>query len=145
MNVEKTKILIVDDDPFMREIMAALLEGEGYAVALAENGAEAFSEFGAEPGIGLVISDMNMPDMNGLQLTKKIRDRGSDVPVIILTGDAELIHDVDALKAGACTVLVKDENIQETIGFFTARALGKYKLEKQRTAPGTTLKRGLNG
>lgn len=132
---EKRKILIVDDDPFMQEILAALLEGEGYAVALAENGAGAFNAFCADPGLGLVITDMNMPDMTGLELIKKIRGRGSDVPAIILTGDVEMLHDVDAQSDGACDILVKDETIQEAIGPFVAGALEKYELKKRKTPP----------
>lgn len=130
MAAEKTKVLIVDDDPFMQEILAALLEGEGYAVALAENGAKAFGAFCADPGLGLVITDMNMPDMTGLELIRKIRGRGSDLPAIILTGDAQLLHDVDALNDGTCDILVKDETVQETIGAFVAKVLERYALEK---------------
>ncbi len=132
MAAEKAKILIVDDDPFMQEILAAILEGEGYGIALAENGAGAFNAFCADPGLGLVITDMNMPDMTGLELIKKIRGRGSDLPAIILTGDDDRLHDVDALNDGACDIVVKDETTQETIGSFVAKALERYGLEKQK-------------
>ncbi len=125
MSAEKTKILIVDDDPFMQEILAAILEGEGYAVAMAEDGGGAFSEFCADPHIGLVLTDMNMPDMNGLELIRKIRGQGREVPAIILTGDADMLKDQEALKMSACDILVKDENVQETLASFVAGVLEK--------------------
>ncbi len=140
MVVEKTRALIVDDDPFMRELLTAILEGEGYAVDSAEDGAKAFSAFCADPGIGLVISDMNMPDMNGLELIKQIRGRGSDVPAIILTGDAEMPYIMDALNDGACEILIKDENLQDTLGFFVTSVMKKYKQREQKTHQGAALK-----
>ena len=128
----KTKVLVVDDDPFILEMVTAILEGETYTVAIAENGAEAFTKFCEDPGIGLVVSDMNMPDMNGLALIEKIRNQGSDVPAIILTGDDDLSIS-DTVRDGACDVLVKDENIQETIGPRVDMVLKKYELKKRST------------
>lgn len=127
----KTKVLIVDDDPFILEMVAALLEGEEYSVDTAGNGAEAFTKFCADNGIGILVTDMNMPDMSGLELVGKIRDRGSHVPVIILTGDGDLSIDAAILREKACDILVKDENIQETIGPRIDRALKKYHLKKE--------------
>lgn len=122
----RIKALIVDDDPFIREMVTAILEGEGYEVETAENGGEAFTKFCADSGIGIVVSDMNMPGISGLELIRKIRDQGSDVPAIILSGDEGL-----SLAAGDFDVLVKDENIQETIGPRVGLTLSNYRRKKE--------------
>ena len=121
------KILIVDDDPFMCELLAAILEEEGYTVSSAEDGTSAFSAFCADAHLGLLISDMNMPDFSGLELLQKIRARGSKIPAIILSGDEDLAHNPALIKAN-CEILVKDENVQENIGAFVAAVLHKHQL-----------------
>lgn len=128
---EKIKILVADDDAFIRDVLAAILEGGGYAVATAENGTEAFAQYTADPGIGLVISDMNMPGLSGMEVIAKLRGMGSDVPVIILTGNSEVSTAIQALNSGASDYLLKDENIQDTVSFSVSRVLEKHSLKKQ--------------
>jgi CheY-like chemotaxis protein len=117
---EKIKILIVDDDPFIREVLTAVLE-EDYAVVTAENGTEAFDAFNADSGIRLIISDLNMPEIGGRELIKKIRETGSDVPVVILTGNDELRSE----DGGADDYLLKDENLQGSVVPSVERVLEK--------------------
>ncbi|MEK7373782.1 MAG: SpoIIE family protein phosphatase [Thermodesulfobacteriota bacterium] len=128
---EKIKVLVVDDDSFIRDVLAAILQAEDYAVDTAEDGVEAFAKYTADPGIGLVISDMNMPQMGGMELLNKLRDMGGDVPVIILTGNNEISVAINALKRGANDYLLKDENIQETVSISVSRVLEKHELKKQ--------------
>lgn len=106
------RILIVDDDPFVGEMMAMVLQSCDYEVETAENGVEALDKFDALGDVALVISDMNMPLMGGLELFGQLRKRERRVPFILLTGDeaAEGIAD-----SGVDLYLVKDENIQETL------------------------------
>ncbi len=105
------KVLVVDDDPFMRDVLVAVLEGAGYAAVTAESGTQALDAFRSDGSIGLVISDMHMPEMSGAELMRKIRGAGSDVPVIILTGD----EDLPAVNREADDYLLKDEHVQDTI------------------------------
>ena len=128
---EKTKVLVVDDDSFIRDVLADILQTEDYAVDTAEDGVEAFAKCTADPGIGLVISDMNMPHMGGMELLGKLRDRGDDVPVIILTGNNEISVAISALNRGANDYLLKDENIQETVSISVSMVLEKHELKKQ--------------
>lgn len=118
---EKIKVLIADDDPFIRDVLTAVLEGDNYAVVSAENGAEAFDAFNADNGIGLIISDLNMPEMSGRELIKKIRETGRDVPIVILTGNDELYSD----DGGADDYLLKDENLQDSVVPSVEKVLGK--------------------
>ncbi len=112
-------------------MIAMILQEEGYAVETAEHGAEALQMFNAERSIGLIVSDMNMPEMDGLGLIKAIRDAGADVPIIILTGNSEVTTAIQALKTGASDYILKDENIQDTIGIAVEKALEKHFLRKQ--------------
>lgn len=130
MTSEKTKVLVVDDDSFIREVLADILQAEDYPVDTAADGAEALAKYIADPGIGLVISDMNMPQMGGMELLSELRDK-SDVPVIILTGNNEISVAINALNRGANDYLLKDENIQETVSISVTRVLEKYELKKQ--------------
>lgn len=121
----QTKILVVDDDPFIREVLAAILEEEGYGLDTAEDGVEALEKFSADPAVGLIVSDMNMPRMGGLELIGKIRESGRGVPVILLTGASDTADGGAAIGGGASDYLLKDENIQDVISATVARVLGK--------------------
>ena len=130
MDGEKCRILIVDDDPFVAEMLSMILDGDGYGVETAGNGREALEIYAARPDIGLIISDMNMPVMNGLELIREVRGRSEDTPIIILTGNNEISVAIQALKNGASDYLLKDENILETISISVERVLEKQRLER---------------
>ncbi len=131
MGPENTTILVVDDDSFVREMLSMILETGGYAVATAENGSAAFQQCTGEQRADLIISDMNMPEMNGLELIRKLRENNIDTPLIILTGNNEISVAVEALNSGATDYLLKDENIQDTVTLSVEKSLEKYRLKKQ--------------
>lgn len=80
-------ILIVEDEPPVRELLARTLRGEGYEVLEARNGAEAVAQFRARPGeIALVITDMRLPYMSGEDLVAWLRQRGEPVKLICISG-----------------------------------------------------------
>lgn len=106
-------ILVVDDDAFTAELTGLVLESSGYTTVMAEGGIDALEKIAADPTVRIVVSDMNMPFINGLQLFAELRERGFDQPFVLLTGEdaapIRLAHpDMDA-------VLTKDENLQEAL------------------------------
>ena len=105
------KILLVDDDPIMREIATANLHDAGYRVMTAENGAEALEQLKSWPA-ALVISDLDMPVMNGFELTKSIRKSPSlsATPVIVITASDQAQAVDAAFAAGATSFLSKPIN-----------------------------------
>lgn len=116
MGEEGITVLVVDDDPFVREILEFVLQSAGYGVKTAEGGTEALRQcLAPEEGIDVVVSDMNMPGMNGLELTRELRRNGREVPIIVLTGETELKAAAEAVQSGANGYLVKDENVQDAI------------------------------
>ena len=131
MGPESTTILVVDDDSFVREMLSMILETSGYAVATAENGLSAFRQCMEGERADLIISDMNMPEMNGIELIRKLRENSVDTPLIMLTGTNEISVAVEALNSGATDYLLKDENIQDTVILSVEKSLEKYRLKKQ--------------
>lgn len=131
MSDRATKILVVDDDPFVREMLTSILEASGYVVVTAENGREAVESYIADPGIDLIVSDVNMPEMDGIQLIKELRKKSLDVPIIMVTSVSSISVAVDALSSGAIDYVLKDEGIQETINITVKRALDKHQLKQQ--------------
>ncbi|MBU0664767.1 MAG: response regulator [Proteobacteria bacterium] len=107
------RVLVVDDDPFSREMTVAVLEDLGYNCQLAENGVEAMEILAGEGGCDLVISDMNMPLISGIDLFRELRNQGSSLPFILLTGDDPEGLLAEEPKLDAC--LFKDFSLEESL------------------------------
>ena len=133
MSLNNIRALIVDDDPFVSEMLAEILQSEGCAVETAGDGGEAYDKFHADPDFTIVISDMNMPRMNGMQLVRKLRDEKVDVPIVILTGNNEISAAIEAIKNGASDYILKDENIQETVVPSVKKVLEEHRLRQRKT------------
>lgn len=104
--MEMNQILIVDDDPNIREVLSVLLASEGYAVIEAEDGSMALEKLKAEKGIDLVILDIMMPGMSGIEVCEEIRNL-SLVPVLFLTAKSQEQDKVSAYTGGGDDYLVK--------------------------------------
>ena len=131
MSIPATKILVVDDDIFVLEMLSSILEASGYSTVTAENGLQALEKSIADPTISLIVSDVNMPEMDGIQLIKELRKQGLDVPIIMVTSVSSISVAVDALSSGAIDYVLKDEGIEETINITVKRALEKHQLKLQ--------------
>jgi CheY-like chemotaxis protein len=123
MYEEQPGILVVDDDAFVAEMLVILLEEEGYAVESAGDGKEALAMFLLNPGTDLVLSDMNMPGMDGLELTREIRKVNSEVPILLLTARDDESFTREARESGVRKCLVKDENLMDEIAEIVAQVL----------------------
>jgi diguanylate cyclase (GGDEF)-like protein len=106
------KILIVEDDRFFREMFSDLLKVEGYKVDVACCGAEAFEKM-SENQYGLVVTDLIMPDISGMEILSRVRENDPSVDVIMVTGNADLESAIFALKHGARDYLIKPVNPDE--------------------------------
>src|SRR3989338_60037 len=100
------KILIVDDEKAMLEILSILLKRSGNEVVEAENGKLA-CEFIENGKFDLIITDISMPELDGLGLLKKLKNSKSKIPVILMTGISNLLETIDAYKLGASVFLSK--------------------------------------
>ncbi|HZR93383.1 MAG TPA: response regulator transcription factor [Gaiellaceae bacterium] len=109
-----TRVLVVDDEPAVREALRRALTLEGYEVELAGDGAEALRSIAvSEPDV--VVLDVLMPEVDGLAACRRLRDSGSRVPVLMLTARAGVGDRVDGLDAGADDYLVKPFALEELL------------------------------
>jgi len=102
----KASILIVEDDRAASTYIRLLLEGEGYTVRTTSNGVEALVAL-EEESFDLMLSDVNMPEMDGLELTSHVQQRWHGLPVIVITADNDVSDVVEAMQLGAINYLVK--------------------------------------
>jgi DNA-binding NtrC family response regulator len=100
-------VLVVDDDPTQRRLVQAVLEREGFAVVHAESGDEALKRLHGGGGADLVLLDMVMPGMSGLETLAELRKGGDATPVIVLTASGGIEMVVKAMQAGAQDFFVK--------------------------------------
>lgn len=105
-------ILIVDDEKSMREFLKILLVKEGYKVFTAQDGDQALELIQKSP-VDLVVSDIRMPGISGLELLARIKDHDEDVPVIMITAFASPNDAVQAMKSGAYDYISKPFNVDE--------------------------------
>ncbi|MDX9815663.1 MAG: sigma-54 dependent transcriptional regulator [Smithellaceae bacterium] len=106
------KILIVDDELNMRLVLTAMLKKEGYEIASAADGSEALSILKSGP-IDAVITDLKMPNVNGMELLNHMNDKHPAIPVIIITAHGTVATAVEALKKGALDYITKPFDLDE--------------------------------
>ena len=113
-SVPSSKVLVVDDDRAVRESLRRSLEFNGYDVHLAGDGAEALAGIGAiAPDV--VVMDVMMPRLDGLETTRALRAAGNDVPILVLTARDAIGERVEGLDAGADDYLTKPFALQELL------------------------------
>ena len=102
----QARILVVDDERSMRELLAIVLRREGYEVVLAEHGRAAIDLLEREP-VDLLISDIKMPDMTGVDVLRAAKKSDQDLLAIMITAFASTETAVEAMRLGACDYLIK--------------------------------------
>jgi two-component system response regulator MtrA len=107
------RILLVEDDPSIREITAIGLRAAGFTVETADDGAAGLERFGAEP-FDLVLLDVMLPRLDGLEVSRAIR-RTSTIPIVMLTARADTIDVVVGLEAGADDYVKKPFEVPELV------------------------------
>src|SRR4029077_18589383 len=110
----QTRVLVVDDDSSARIAMQRLLAARGYAVELAADGNEALERI-AELPPDIVVTDLDMPNMNGMQLLAALHEQQRGLPVIVVTSAAEVRSAVDAMRAGAIDYILKPVEFDELL------------------------------
>jgi two-component system response regulator MprA len=111
---DKPHVLVVDDDKAVRESLRRSLEFNGYVVALAGDGAEALAGI-ANHDPDVVVMDVMMPRLDGIEATKALRAAGNDVPILVLTARDAVGDRVDGLDAGADDYLTKPFALEELL------------------------------
>jgi two-component system response regulator PrrA len=107
-------VLVVDDDPGIRQALERALRLEGFTVAEAENGEAALAALSTQAPAAIVL-DVTMPGIDGVEVTRRVRGRGDDVPILILSARDGVEDRVAGLAAGADDYLVKPFAMEELI------------------------------
>jgi putative two-component system response regulator len=135
----ESRILIVDDEVKISSIMAQTLAKEGYSCVTASNGREALNYF-LKDTVSLIITDINMPEMNGMELLKNVKTVNPNMMVIIMTAYPEIDMAVEAIHLGAYDFILKPADLDLVI-LSVKNALEKKRLEEEIEADHKNLER----
>jgi len=119
-----SNILIVDDEQSYRQLLSLVFEGDGHTIRTAANGLEALTLLQAEPA-DVVISDVKMPDMDGIEMLRSIRETLPDLGIVFMTAFASVEAAREAFKLGA------DDFIQKPFDVEELKLIVKKTIEKQ--------------
>lgn len=123
------KVLVIDDEPILRESLDVALTGLGHEVFTARTGEEGLDLFEKETP-DLILLDHWLPGMNGDEVLRKIRERDSEIPVIVMTAQGSIEMAVSSMKMGAFDFLVKPFNLDQ-IEALVQKALDRIRLRKE--------------
>jgi putative nucleotidyltransferase with HDIG domain len=123
------KILIVDDEEMIRDLCYHILSAEGYQVSVAQNGSEAL-ELLARNDMDLLITDIKMPSMDGLELFERVKQRNQDIVSIFITGHGTLDTAIESLMRGVDGFVLKPFT-QEELLVAVERAVTRSRLQKE--------------
>jgi DNA-binding NtrC family response regulator len=128
MDEHVSSILVVDDEEEFRNILSHILEREGFKVVTARDGEQALQKICLDPP-DAVLLDVCMPGLNGMEVLKKIKEIGDDLPVVLVTAYTDIHQAVTAMKEGAYDYLAKPFDNHEVV-WITRRALAANQLKK---------------
>jgi DNA-binding NtrC family response regulator len=126
--MRRKNVLIVDDDPDVLSMLERLLQKLDYIPYVAPNGQKALQIID-EDKIDVIVSDLVMPEMDGIELLKRVKSRNDDIPFVMITGHPTIETAVEAIKKGAYDYLTKPFQVEE-VQIKIDRALEKTGLSK---------------
>jgi two-component system KDP operon response regulator KdpE len=126
------QVLIVDDEPAILRFLRTSLSAQGYQTIEAETGAQALTML-ARSRVDVVVLDLGLPDLDGLEVLKRLRESGSSVPVIVLSSRADEPGKVKALDLGADDYVTKPFGMDELLA--RLRAALRHRLQQQGEKP----------
>ncbi|HEY2291300.1 MAG TPA: sigma-54 dependent transcriptional regulator [Thermoanaerobaculia bacterium] len=125
----RAAVLVVDDEAAIRDSLHMILEYEGYRVEEAANGSQALTKVG-ERAPDAIVLDIKMPEMDGLELLKALRERGYDMPVLMISGHADVATAVEATRRGAFDFFEKPLQ-RERVLLSLRNAIEAYRLQTE--------------
>ncbi|TQV71436.1 response regulator [Aliikangiella marina] len=130
MSTEFRKVLVIDDEPLVRQSIAVYLEDSGYDIIEAQDGQQGVELFKSNlPDV--VLCDLRMPGMDGLEVLKTMTEIAADTPVIMVSGAGQINDVVEALRLGALDYIVKPVTDMAVLENAVANALRRHELEEQ--------------
>ena len=124
------KVLVVDDEANLRKVLAAMLRKSGYEVTVAADGEQGLAEL-TKNGADIVVTDLVMPKVGGMEILKTVNLSHPDVPVIIITAHGTVDSAVEAIKGGAFDYITKPFE-QAELQAVVAKAARTHRSEERR-------------
>ena len=138
--MDPKRILVVDDEAKMRRLLEMALTGMGHEVVQAEDGIAALEACDEAP-FDLILTDLRMPRMDGMELLRTLRDRGDDAPIIVLTAFATIESAVEAMKLGAADYIIRPIEVK-TLELAVNRALSLGSMRRENRFLRNEVERG---
>ena len=110
---DRKSVVIVDDEPNIRRVLEAVFSKAGYRVFTAENGKQALDTVSTEPDLGVMLCDLIMPDLNGVEVLKEAKEINPQLSVVMITAHGTIRTAVDAMKLGAFDYITKPFDMDE--------------------------------
>jgi len=129
MSTRQPTLLTIDDEPLIRETIATYMENRGFVVFEAPDGRRGLERF-AETRPDLVLVDLRMPEMDGLEVLSRLRDMAPDTPTIVVSGTGVLRDAVEAVKRGAWDYITKPIQDMAVLGLAVDKALERAALQR---------------
>ena len=127
------RILVVDDEPAIRRFLHTSLGSQGYSVIDAEDGAAGLAELAKAPAPDVLVLDLGLPGMDGFEVIRRVREGGSTVPIIVLSGRTDEAGKVKALDLGADDYVTKPFGIEELLA--RIRTAMRHRLQQEGERP----------
>ena len=141
--MSERRVLVVDDEANMRRVLEIMLSRRGFRTLSASDGQDALEQL-AETTVDLVVSDLRMPGINGIELLRRLRDAGNPVPLIMITAQGTIESAVEAMRLGACDYLLRPFDI-ETLDLAIQRVFAVREVLQQKNFLQTELDRNWEG
>ncbi|HMK39309.1 MAG TPA: response regulator [Bacteroidota bacterium] len=128
------RVLFVDDDTSYMAVAQHLLskyQGTRFDILWKQSGRDALEVLGKNPEIDLILMDYHLPEDNGLEVTRQIREKNIDIPIIFLTSNRDFRLAIEAMKYGVEDYLVKDEAVDSVLPRTIVNILERVRLKKQ--------------
>ncbi|MEJ2033354.1 MAG: sigma-54 dependent transcriptional regulator [Deltaproteobacteria bacterium] len=130
MENDISQVLLVDDDPLLREVITALLAGRGYRVDTAGNGQEALEKVKGQT-YDHILTDINMPVMDGLTFLKELKQKGIETSVVVISAHTDMDHVVQAMQLGARDYIAKPFQSDDEILLTLKKVEERDRLERE--------------
>ena len=141
--MNERRVLVVDDEANMRRVLEIMLSRRGFRTLSAADGREALEQLADTP-VDLVVSDLRMPGINGIELLRQLREAGNEVPLIMITAQGSIESAVEAMRLGACDYLLRPFDV-ETLDLAIRRVFAQREILQQKDFLRTELERSWQG
>jgi len=132
--MEDRSILVVDDELLIRDLLYDFFEGQGWSISVADNGEKALEILNTKE-VDILLADIKMPDMDGMELTAEVRKSHPEIPVVLMTGYPSVDSAVAALRQKVADYIIKPFNINQLFKVIESQVKAKLDGQHNQSDP----------